>query len=52
MGPEVLSDPLTDSILIREALYLRGVLSGDQNRVDRDRTVVFVDHTDLGLPIR
>ena len=52
MGPEVGSDALAYRLLFRNSINLRGVLGGDQDRVDRHRAIVFVDDAHLGLAVR
>ena len=51
MGPEVFGDALADALLNTDPVHFSGVLGGDQNRVDRDGLVVFVDDAHLGFAI-
>ena len=51
MGPEVFGDALADALLITHPIHFRGVLGGDQDCVDRDGLVVFIDDAHLGFAI-
>ena len=52
MGPKVIADALPDVLFAAHASHFRGVLGGDQNRVDRHGLIVLVNDTDLGFAIR
>jgi len=52
MGPEVFGDAFPDALFIADPIHFRRVLGGDQDRVDRNGLVVFVDNAHLCLAIR
>ena len=51
MEPEICGDTISESFFFTDSVDFCSVLGGDQDRVDRDRLVIFINHTHLGLTV-